>query len=221
MISLRLWASAATMALAALLPGQTLASYPTSVPSVQVTACPHFSVIHFNKTIPDQQPFPYTEVDLCYNDDSITMLFNAHNESFYYYDPDQGTNGDIWKYETYLEFEVNPNNVNFHAFIYNPTKVRADNATFEHFFIPNGTAAGFYSYTVQNRENKSWGSTVGIPLGLFNVDNGTAKGTKWRMNFFRTVVDPATYPNQTLGAWSSPDKASFHITPFFGHVEFV
>lgn len=41
------------------------------------------------------------------------------------------------------------------------------------------------------------------------------------MNFFRTVVDPKTFPNQTLGAWSPNGEPNFHNTPKFGHVEFV
>lgn len=144
----------------------------------------------YNKTFPNQTHFPPTEVAICYTVDSINLAFTAHNETSFYYNPSQGTNKAIWEYEvmetfialgdkdpqTYLEFEVNPNNVTFQAFIYNPGKVRAD---------------------------------------------GAAQGTKWRMNFFRTVVAPDTFPNQTLSAWSPPDKASFHMTPFFGHVEFI
>ncbi|KAK8097325.1 uncharacterized protein PG998_005552 [Apiospora kogelbergensis] len=236
MKSLRIWVSTVLVAIGASLPRLALATYPiAAAPSLQVPGCPQFGVAHFNKTVPDQQDFPYTEVALCYNWNNITMAFSAWNETSFYFDPAQGTNDDIWKYEvmetfvalgdadpqTYLEFEVSPNNVTFNAFIYNPTKVRAENATFERFYINNTLETGFNAFTTLDKKQKLWSSTISIPLGLFNIDNGAAKGTKWRMNFFRTVVDSATFPNQTLGGWSSPDKASFHITPFFGHVEFT
>ncbi|KAK8069215.1 hypothetical protein PG994_005831 [Apiospora phragmitis] len=220
---------------ATLLASQALAAYSTGPPSLQVSACPMLAVASYNKTVPDQTDFPPTEVALCYTNDSINLAFSAHNETNFYYDRSQGTNEAIWEYEvmetfialgdkdpqTYLEFEVNPNNVTFQAFIYNPTKVRADGAPFETFFINNTLEAGFTAFTMLDKDQHLWGSSVSIPLGLFNVDNGSAQGTKWRMNFFRTVVAPETFPNQTLGAWSFPDKASFHITPFFGHVEFI
>ncbi|KAK8044851.1 hypothetical protein PG993_004875 [Apiospora rasikravindrae] len=219
---------------AAFLATQALAAY-SNPPSLQVPACPQLGVASFKKTVPDQKDFPPTEVALCYGDDSIDLAFTAHNETNFYYDPSQGTNEAIWEYEvmetfialgdkdpqTYLEFEVNPNNVTFQAFIYNPTKVRADGAPFETFYINNTLEAGFTASTLLVQNQQLWGSSVSIPLGLFNVESGTAKGTKWRMNFFRTVVAQDTFPNQTLGAWSSPNKASFHITPFFGHVEFI
>ncbi|KAK8131033.1 hypothetical protein PG984_007471 [Apiospora sp. TS-2023a] len=212
-----------------------LGRIPYRSPSLQVRACPELAVASYNKTVPDQADFPHTEVALCYTNDSISMAFSAINETNFYYDPSQGTNDAIWEYEvmetfialgdkdpqTYLEFEVNPNNVTFQAFIYNPGKVRADGAPFETFFINNTLETGFTAFTTLDRSQKIWGSSVTIPLGLFNVDDGTAQGTKWRMNFFRTVVAPDTFPNQTLGAWSPPDKASFHMTPFFGHVEFI
>ncbi len=44
-------------------------------------------------------------------------------EAFIYH----GTNDP----QTYLEFEINPNNVTFQAFIHNPSKVRAAGAAFD------------------------------------------------------------------------------------------
>ncbi|KAK7416668.1 hypothetical protein QQZ08_011903 [Neonectria magnoliae] len=205
------------------------------VPSANVPACPRVGTIKYSKSVPDQTDFPPTQVDLCYTRTSIVLTFTAHNETNFYFDPEQDTNDDIWEYEvmeafiykgtndpqTYLEFEINPNNVTYQAFVYNPSKVRAEGAPFDHFFVSDPAADGFSATTTLDKPNKRWISTAKIPLGLFNVDNGAAKGTKWRMNFFRTITSPSTYPDQVLGAWSSPDKASFHISKYFGSVRFV
>ncbi|PNY29653.1 Uncharacterized protein TCAP_00431 [Tolypocladium capitatum] len=206
-----------------------------NVPSVDVPACPGVGTIAYDRTVPDLMPFPRTQVDLCYTDDHLQLGFTAFGEVNYYFNASQTTNGDIWEYEvmeafihrgsndpqTYLEFEVNPNNVTYQAFVYNPSKVRAAGAAFDHFFITDLAADSVSATTTLDRPNNIWRSTVQIPLGLFNVDAGTASGTRWRMNFFRTTVSPQTYPNQGLGAWNPPNQASFHMTPFFGHVNFV
>lgn len=207
----------------------------SKVPSVNVPACPGVGTIKYSKSVPDQTAFPLTKVDLCYTDTSLALTFTAYNETNFYFDPEQGTNDDIWAYEvmeafiykgtgdpqTYLEFEISPNNVTYQAFVYNPSKVRAEGAPFDHFFVTDPTADGFSATTTLDKPAERWVSSVKIPLGLFNVDGGTAKGTKWRMNFFRTITSPSTYPDQELGAWSPPDKASFHITKFLGNVKFV
>jgi hypothetical protein len=191
--------------------------------------------VTYNKSVPDKTAFPTTQVDLCYTDLAIKITFTAREETNFYFNASQGTNDAIWEYEvmeafiyqgtedpqTYLEFEVSPNNVTFQAFIYNPSKVRAAGAPFDTFFITQPLIDGLTASTTLDKPGKTWVSAATIPLGLFNVDPGKAKGTRWRMNFFRTVVSPSTYPNQTLGAWSPPDQASFHMTPFFGHVQFV
>lgn len=206
-----------------------------NVPSVNVPACPRVGTVRYNKSVPDKQPFPETQVDLCYSDSSIEITFTARDEVNFYFDPTQGTNDAIWEYEvmeafiykgtddpqTYLEFEVNPNNVTFNAFIFNPSKDRAPGAPFDNAFISHPPAWGFSAVTTLDKPKKLWVSKTKIPLGAFNVDVGKAKGTKWRMNFFRTTVSPETYPNQGLGAWSVPDKASFHISKYFGKVNFV
>ncbi|KAF5137268.1 Extracellular protein [Metarhizium anisopliae] len=206
------------------------------VPSVTVPACSRgVGTVKYDKTVPDLKPFPRTQVDLCYNDTHLDIKFTARDEVNFYFNSSQGTNADIWEYEvmeafiykgtdnpqTYFEFEVNPNNVTYQAFVYNPSKVRADGAPFDHFFVSDPPADGFSAVTKLDKPNQLWVSDVKIPLGLFNVDKGQAKGTQWRMNFFRTVVSPQTYPDQELGAWSVPNKASFHITPYFGYVKFV
>ncbi|KXJ91592.1 hypothetical protein Micbo1qcDRAFT_163368 [Microdochium bolleyi] len=123
--------------------------------------------------------------------------------------------------KTYLEFEISPNNATFNAFIYNPSKVRDPAFPLDTFFIQTPVQDGLVATTALDRAAEKWTSTARIPLGLFNVDDGKAKGTEWRMNFFRTVVSPETYPAQELGAWNPPDEASFHKTPFFGKVKFV
>ncbi|KAI9150207.1 Extracellular protein [Paramyrothecium foliicola] len=205
------------------------------VPSLEVPACPRKGTISYSKSVPALAPFPLTKADVCYTDTSIAITFTAYEEKNFYFDPSQGTNDDIWAYEvmeafihrgtedpqTYFEFEVNPNNVTYQAFVYNPSKVRTPGAPFDHLFVSNPAADGFSATTKLNRKAKTWISNVKIPLGLFNVDVGKAKGTKWRFNFFRTVTGPDTFPEQELGAWSVPDEASFHKTPFFGHVKFV
>ncbi|KAI0019481.1 hypothetical protein F4780DRAFT_447740 [Xylariomycetidae sp. FL0641] len=208
----------------------------TDVPSLQVPACSEgFSSLQYNRSVPDLNDFPCTLVDLCYSDTSIDIVFTAMQETNFYYNESLGTNGDIWMYEvmetfiyhgtndpqTYLEFEVSPNNVTFQAFIYNPTKVRAEGAPFDTFYITEPLVDGIIADTALDREGQTWVSSVSIPLGFFNVDDGQAKGTEWRMNFFRTVTSPDTFPDQGLGAWSPPDQASFHMTPFFGHVSFI
>jgi hypothetical protein len=75
--------------------------------------------------------------------------------------------------------------------------------------------------TTLDKPKGLWVSAVRIPLGLFNVDDGKAKGTQWRMNFFRIVTAKSTFPAQFYGAWNPPSAANFHMTPFFGDVTFV
>ncbi|KAI1498584.1 hypothetical protein F5X99DRAFT_392759 [Biscogniauxia marginata] len=207
----------------------------TEVPSLQVPSCPDKGTVQYSKSVPDQADFPLTQVDLCYDDSSIEITFTAFEEKHFYYNESQGTNDPIYEYEvmeafihqgtndpkTYLEFEVNPNNVTFQAFIYNPSQVRAAGAPFDTFYVAQPLVDGLTAETVLDRENEKWTSTAHIPLGLFNVDDGQAKGTQWRMNFFRTIVDPATFPDQGLGAWNPTNQSNFHMTPFFGSVSFV
>ncbi|KAF4998436.1 hypothetical protein FGRMN_3172 [Fusarium graminum] len=217
------------------LTGIACLSAAVHVPSANVPACPKTSTIKFSKSVPDQTPFPRTEIDLCYTHTALSLTFKAIDEKNFYFNASQGTNDDIWAYEvvevfiykgtddpqTYLEYEINPNNVTYQAFVYNPSKDRSEGAPFDHFFISDPEGDGFEAKTKLDRRAKKWVSKAKIPLGLFNVDPGRAKGTKWRMNFFRTVTDPKTFPDQELGGWSSPNKASFHITKYFGRIEFV
>lgn len=114
-----------------------------------------------------------------------------------------------------------PNNVTFSAFIYNPSKVRATGAAFDRFYITDLAADKLLATTKLDQASEKWESQVQIPLGFFNVDEGCAKGTEWRMNFFRTVTSSATLPNQSYGGWSAPNETNFHMTPFFGHVTFI
>ncbi|KAI0129912.1 hypothetical protein BJ170DRAFT_291934 [Xylariales sp. AK1849] len=211
------------------------AQYGGDVPFLDVPACPLTNCLTYDKSVPDLGPFPKTEVSLCYDDSFIHIGFTAYNETNFYYNASQTTNDPIWQYEvmeafiyqgtidpqTYLEFEVSPNNVTFQAFIYNPSKVRASGAPFDTFYVADPFTDGFTAKTTLTDDASLWESVVQIPLGLFNVDNGTAQGTEWRMNFFRTITSPDTFPNQTLGAWNPPDEASFHMTPYFGRLTFI
>lgn len=204
-----------------------------TLPSLKVPECPHYGVATINESDPDRTPFPLTTASLCYSATSLQIKFEAYNETNYYFNASQSTNDDIWEYEvmeafiyhgtndptTYLEFEVNPNNVTYQAVVFNPSKIRATDASFDHFFVTDPAADGFSASTTLDKEAQTWTSTVQIPLALFDVD--VLKGSLWRMNFFRTITSADTYPNQTLGAWSPTSQASFHMTPFFGHVVFV
>lgn len=226
-----------TTLLAAVGVASATASYHSNItlPSLAVPACPKTGKITYDKSVPDLTPFPLTEVDVCYSASSIELTFTAYNETNYFFNASQTTNDAIYEYEvmeafiyrgvenpqTYLELEVSPNNVTYQAMVYNPSKVRAVGAPFDHFFVAEPSVDGFSATTVLDKAAETWSSKFTVPLGLFNVDNGTAKGTEWRMNFFRTITNATTYPNQTLGAWSPPDEASFHITPYFGNVRFV
>jgi hypothetical protein len=215
--------------------GLAASATATHVPSVEVPACPSKGTVTYSKTVPDLEEFPLTQVDLCYTDTSIAITFTAYNETAFYFDPSQGTNDDIWEYEVmeafiykgsddpqfYFEYEVNPNNATYQAFIFNPSENRAPGAPFDHLFVSDPAADGFTAETTLDKPGETWISDVKIPLALFNVHDGKAKGTKWRMNFFRTVTNPDIFPDQGLGAWSPPDEASFHITKFLGHVKFV
>ncbi|PGH04312.1 hypothetical protein AJ80_08535 [Polytolypa hystricis UAMH7299] len=205
----------------------------SKLPRVDVPRCPRTEKISYSQTIPDKKPFPRTAVELCWDKSTLHLAFSAFEEKHFHFNASQGTNDDIWEYsvmeafihhgtndpQTYLEFEVNPNNVTYQAFIYNPSKVRAPDAPFDHFFVSDPLTDGITATTKLNRRRQTWVSKVQIPLGLFNVDE--PRGTRWRMNFFRTITSPSTFPDQELGGWSSPDEASFHKTPFFGHVRFV
>ncbi|KAI5864041.1 hypothetical protein GGS23DRAFT_479702 [Durotheca rogersii] len=207
-----------------------------TVPTLRAPACAvGKGSVEYSKSVPDGGPFPRTQVGVCYSETAIEITFTALEEEHFFFNASQGTNDAIWEYEvmeafvhrgtndpqTYLEFEVNPNNVTFQAFIHNPSKVRAAGRAFDTFFVAQPLADGLAARTVLDRAARTWTSTATVPLGLFNVDPGRARGTAWRMNFFRTVVAPDTFPDQLLGAWSPPDQPSFHITPFFGNVYFV
>ncbi|OTB04890.1 hypothetical protein M426DRAFT_320471 [Hypoxylon sp. CI-4A] len=200
------------------------------VPSLEVPACTSGTgTATYSTSNPIGEGFPETKVDLCYDDSNIQVTFTALGELNYYFNKSQTTNGEIWKYEvmesfialgtedpdTYFEYEINPNNVTFQAFIYNPSKTRADGAPFETTFLDEVLPAE----TQQDRSAETWISSAAIPLRLFNVTD--AAGTEWRMNFFRTVGSPEAGLDQLLGAWSPTNESNFHMTPFFGYITFV
>ncbi|KAJ7628866.1 hypothetical protein FB45DRAFT_794799 [Roridomyces roridus] len=209
-----------------------------AVPSLNVPACPKKGSVSYDKSVPDLGAFPLTEVDVCYDETAIHITFTAHNETNFFVNPNYTTNDPIYQYtametfiyrgtndpKTYLEFEIAPNNVTFQAFIYNPSKVRAADAVFDTFYVATPIEDGLTAVTTVDKAKHLWTSSARIPLGLFNVDDGQAKGTQWRMNFFRIITAPSTFPDQFYGAWSptpgSPG-ANFHQTPEFGHITFV
>ncbi|KAI0884559.1 uncharacterized protein GGS22DRAFT_188768 [Annulohypoxylon maeteangense] len=208
----------------------------TSVPSMTAPACSAGKgSVSYDKTVPDKASFPKTQVDVCYDDTSIHITFTAFEETNYYFNSSQTTNDPIWQYEvmegfvyrgtndpqTYLEFEVSPNNVTFQAWIFNKSKVRAASAPLDTSYLTQPLVDGLTAETTLDKEAQTWVSSATIPLGLFNVDDGQAAGTEWRMNFFRTVVSPDTFPDQLLGAWNPTNESNFHMTPFFGRVSFV
>ncbi|KAI0390567.1 hypothetical protein F5Y17DRAFT_52482 [Xylariaceae sp. FL0594] len=209
-----------------------------SVPSVSVPACGRGrGSVQYDRSVPNgEAKFPLTKVDLCYTDSDLKIRFSALEEADFFYNASHGTNDPLYEYEvmeafiyhgandptSYFEFEVSPNNVTFQAFIYNPSKVRAKGAPFDNAaLLGTPIQDGLVTNTTLDKGAKTWVTDATIPLGLFNVDKGTAKGTKWRMNFFRTIVSPSTYPNQGLGAWNPTNESNFHMTPFFGKVNFI
>lgn len=99
----------------------------TTLPSLNVPACPSKAYLSYNLSSPDRVAFPDTAVEVCYDDSSLRIDFLAYNETSFFYNSTYTTNGDIYNYEvmevfiakgtsdpqTYLEFEVAPNNVTF------------------------------------------------------------------------------------------------------------
>ncbi|TPX16902.1 uncharacterized protein E0L32_003464 [Thyridium curvatum] len=219
-----------------IIPALAALATAAALPSVDVPACPSKATVSYDRSMPaPSKPFPLTKVDLCYDDRAIHITFKAYDETNFFFNASQTTDGDIWAYEVmeafiykgtddprrYFEYEVSPNNVTFQAFIYNPSKVRAPGARFDGAFFRQPIEDGLTAATTLDRDCHTWVSDVRIPLGLFNVDDGAARGTQWRMNFFRIVTSPEIFPDQILAAWSPTDQANFHMSPFFGHVKFV
>jgi hypothetical protein len=206
-----------------------------NLPHLDVPACPAKATTAYDKSVPDLADFPPTQVDICWTNSHFEIDFTAHAETSFFVNSSYANNDPIWQYtvmETfiatgaedptkYLEFEVAPNNVTWTAFIHNPSKVRDDDAPLETFYIDDPLAAGISAHTVLDKETHIWTSYTKIPLHLFHIEEGHAKGTKWRMNFFRTVTSPEMFPKQLYGAWNPPNKANFHMTPFFGNIELV
>ncbi|KAK5632572.1 hypothetical protein RRF57_008286 [Xylaria bambusicola] len=228
------WANFLLLVGAPLLGAQCTAS---NVPSLKVPSCDQGTgSVQYDKSVPNGQgKFPLTQVDLCYTNNDIKITFTAFEEINFFYNESHTTNDPLYEYEvmeafiyhgtndpkSYLEFEVSPNNVTWQAFIYNPSKVRAESMPFDNGQLKTPIFDGLVTSTELDRDAHIWVSNASIPLGLFNVDDGEAKGTQWRMNFFRTIVSPDTFPDQGLGAWNPTNMSNFHMTPFFGKVLFV
>ncbi|KAJ2198617.1 hypothetical protein IW144_001827, partial [Coemansia sp. RSA 522] len=153
---------------------------------VKVPACPSTTSFTFNTGIPAVDPScPLTEVQMCYTPTQLKLAFTAYNETEFYYDASQTTNGDIWEYEvveafiykgaddpqTYFEYEVNANNVTYNAFVYNPSRVRKEGAPFDHAFVMDPFGDGFEVDTRVNKKAQLWHTRSVIPLALFNGEN--------------------------------------------------
>ncbi|KAI1269927.1 hypothetical protein F5Y18DRAFT_372023 [Xylariaceae sp. FL1019] len=208
-----------------------------TLPCLDVPPCDNGrGTVQYNKTVPNaENDFPNTQVDLCYTDSTIEITFTAFGEVNFFYNESQVTNDPIYEYEvmeafiykgtndptSYIEFEVSPNNVIWQGFIYNPSKLRTTGAPFDNGQLTDPIGDGLVTTTSLDKDAGIWVSNASLPLKLFNVDDGEAEGTEWRMNFFRTVVAPDTFPDQLLGAWSPTNESSFHMTPFFGDVTFI
>ncbi|KAJ2160085.1 hypothetical protein GGF46_002543 [Coemansia sp. RSA 552] len=200
---------------------------------LDVPQCPATSSISFTTAIPSGDPCPATRVDICYTDTLLNLVFTAYDETTFYYDPDHKTNDDVWAYnameafiykgdddpQTYFEYEVSPNNVTFNALIFNPSRKRAEGAPMDRAFISDPFADGFKINTALDRKRGLWTSSSSIPLALFNGENPC--GSTWRMNFFRTITSPQTFPDQKLCGWRNTGEANFHITPAFGTLHFI
>jgi len=226
----------------------TAAAAAILVPAIAAIHVPHVNVpacgsgipppkLTYNKALPGQlaHDFPLTQAELCYTRTSVDFVLTAFNETSFFYNASQGTNDLIFEYEvmevfisrgdidpiTYFEIEVNPANVTLQTFVFNPSRRRTPGTPFDHFPVLDPFGDGIATTTTLDRPGHTWRSTVRIPLGYFNIDDGCARGTTWRMNFFRTVTDPQMFPNQTLGAWSPADVADFHVTRPFGRFTFV
>ncbi|KAJ2440746.1 hypothetical protein H4S00_001036 [Coemansia sp. D1744] len=205
----------------------------TSDGSVDVPNCPATASVAFTTAIPSGTPCPLTRIDLCYTSTTLNLVFTAYNETNFYYNPDHKTNDDIWAYEameafiakgsddpqTYLEYEVGPNNVTFNAFIYNPSRVRREGAPMDQAFISDPLGDGFKAVTWLNKLAGTWTTESQIPLALFNGEDST--GSVWRMNFFRTITSASEFPEQKLCGWRNTGEANFHVTPAFGTIKFV
>jgi hypothetical protein len=209
-------------------------SWSPPVPSLNVPSCPVKTFFKFNTSAPDGTPFPLTEFRICWGWDGFSIDFYGSDEMTWLFNPNYTTNDPIYQYEaiqvliapgtenpaTYLELDIAPNNVTYSAIVYNPSFIRWPGQPFDKALL-NGPADGIYANTVLEPQFKTWRTYMEIPFSLFNIVGGQGNGTQWRMNFARTVTTPKTFPKQTLGAWSPPDEASIHKSPFFGHVTFV
>lgn len=194
---------------------------------------------HFTGTM--APGFPKATVNVCYTTSTLDLHFVA-NEEYTYYMNDEYThhNDPIYEYTvmeafvavgphnptSYLEFEVNPHNVTWTAYIQNPNGGANPIAAA---MIDDLDVYGITASTFINETAKMWTSTVSLPFRMFNIDD-PIRHIEWRMNFFRTYFadvgnsssSGATNPpqQQLFGAWSpNPvQPASFHQTPYFGRV---
>lgn len=114
-------------ALAAAVCSAGAANTTTTLPSLDVPACPSKGRLAYNQTSPDRAAFPETAVEACYDGGALRVDLLAYGEASFFYNASLATNGDLYNYEvmevfmapgtgdpqTYLEFEVAPNNVTF------------------------------------------------------------------------------------------------------------
>lgn len=208
----------------------------SALPHLAIPSCPALAIASFNTTVPTPGSFPPTAISVCWTPSHLALNFTAANETNFYYNASQHTNGALYEYEvmemflwpgtaapeTYFEYEVSPNpaGVTYQAFVYNPSRVRAKGTPFAHFFVDQPESLGFTVDTIINKAARKWHSRINIPLGLFNPP-ADPRGSRWRINFFRTITNPSMFPNQVLGSWSPVNESNFHMTPFLGYATFV
>ena len=213
-----------------------MATAAKGTPTLHVPSCKSSKTGHISyaNSAPPGSDFPTTHVDLCYSDTDIQIAFTARDEESFFFNASQKTNDFIFFYEvmevfmatglgdpsTYFELDISPNNVTFTTMVYNPSKNLTTGAPYDHFVIPAPIADGITAKTQLDKPGHVWRSQVNIPLALFNVEKGQAKGSAWRMNFFRTVTNSTYFPKQLFGAWNPPDTNNLHNTPYFGKVYF-
>ncbi|KAJ2626327.1 hypothetical protein GGF44_005074, partial [Coemansia sp. RSA 1694] len=68
-------------------------------PDLCVPRCPATAQAKFTTQIPSGPACPQTNVDLCYTNTALNLVFTALGETNFYFNPNQTTNGNIWEYE--------------------------------------------------------------------------------------------------------------------------
>lgn len=84
------WVLFSVIAAAAAVSGLSFEHYARhndpSVPSLEVPTCPDTGNVSYTNSVPstDTDPFPETQVAVCYDDNFIHIIFTALNETSFY-----------------------------------------------------------------------------------------------------------------------------------------